>query len=334
MINIVFLFAIGQFICFALACFTANSISKIFLSLSYLLVAIMLRILVPIESNDDFHVYSELFDYSLDVNQGLFVLFDEPLIRIVHLIFGLFLTKNESVLYCIYAANFIVINVFLIHLIFVKKVSAIGKILWFAIYYFLFSYVVLRNGLVYISFAWLIVTEFRRKKLVLISPLSHLSGFVGYSALLFLAKRNYVVFIILPVAIFITFLFFPKMESIYAINKLRVYLDSSVQDSIGHYILLALVIGLYGFRRLSYKNTKILVLLRFLLWLYILGFIIKPVVGARLAPFLLTVVLLYPIEKPYIKVTRGLETLLTVIFCCVAVLINVLFFNDCHELSF
>ena len=290
-----------------------------------------MRFFVPIEKNDDFFVYSQLFNY--DFEFSLEFILGEPYIKILYSFFALFFDEKMMVLKSIYFFNFFVSNIFFIWLATRKNISIFSKIFFFSMYYFFFSYILLRNSLVFFAYAVLIITNFKKIRLLLFSFFSHITALLP---LVLVYIKNFSLFkLILLFLIFFSsiYLFIPLnlAEEIELISKFSVYLTGLEKISLGHYIFLIFnSLFLIG-TMMIFKFGNELKFIVFLFIIYILAFLVNPVIASRISPFLITTILFINYEKPRYSFTTKSYTLLLFPTIIISMLLNIYTFYDVHE---
>jgi hypothetical protein len=126
----------------------------------FVIMASILRLNIPIETNADFPVYNDFLSASYEFTWTS--IFSEPFIYLAFkFIYDVFTT--EYTLYVLYILNFICSLSFYIWVGCRKNIKPWLKIILFAITYILFTYTVLRNTPAYLSFGILIYYSLQKK---------------------------------------------------------------------------------------------------------------------------------------------------------------------------
>lgn len=116
----------------------------------FIFISLFFRILIPFEENADYYPYAFLRTYEFDISKPL----NDPILKLVFNIYEvIFFGSRELAIKGLYWTNFIICNMFFIFLMRIKNLMLFKKVLFFVLYYFLFSYVLLRNGIGYILVA-------------------------------------------------------------------------------------------------------------------------------------------------------------------------------------
>ncbi len=280
--------------------------NKVFYLLSFILLSIVLRLLIPTDINKDYIGYYELYNYNNPENILSFLI-SEPYLFIIYKFFELFTSNKRIIIECIYWFNLLISLYFYIWLAYRKDIELWKKVVIFVFYYFLTSYVVLRNAPVYFIYSYFFYYSFRaiQYRKIFFSPFMHISS-APFLLLLFYKSKNYFKYLSLALLLFIPILFFvvfPIIDSIeelqQSLNKVDAYTEGESEVGVFHkiyfcFITLLLIINWLNFKK---KLFHPLIITTFII--YYISFFINPVIGFRFSPYIILVLLLNNFEGKY-----------------------------------
>jgi len=265
----------------------------------FILFSVFLRTIIPTKINKDYAGYFELYNFDNPDNL-VSLLISEPYLYGLYNFFQLFTSNKQIVIESIYWFNFFISLYFYIWLAFRKDVYPWKKIVIFVFYYFLTSYVVLRNAPVYFIYAYFFYYSFRyvKYKKIFLTPLMHLSSVPLLILLLYNSKRYFkylfsALVIIIPILITIVL---PIIESVNEIktplDKVDVYAEGMVEVGIFHKAYFCFITGILiiGWLNIKEKIYHPLIITTFII--YYISFFINPVIGFRFSPYIILAILL------------------------------------------
>ena len=295
------LLAIFTFLFYYLACFNGLKIEyKIIFICLFLIFAITLRLIIAPELNKDYYGYFDLHNFENPEDTTSFLV-SEPYLYFIYKFFEFYVPEKKTIFVLIYWFNFLITNFFFIWLATRFDLSVWKKMMIFVFYYFLFGFVLLRNGPVYILFAYFFYYSFRNQKFnkILFTPFMHLSA-LSLIITIFHKNKYYlkfffaILFLLLPV--FLIYVM-PLLNDLLAfqnsMNKVDSYSQSSGVVSIFHilyfgFISLFLLITLVVYKKKTFHPILITVSL-----FYYISFFVNPVLGFRFSPYVIMAVLLF-----------------------------------------
>ncbi len=289
------------FLFYYLSCF--NSVKTehkiIFIGL-FLIAAVLLRLLVNPELNKDYFGYYDLHNFE-DPEDIVSFLFSEPYLYLIYKFFNFFISDKKTIFIFIYWWNFIITNWFFIWLATRLDLTLWKKMLLFVFYYFLFGFVLLRNGPVYILFACFFYYGYRNKKFnnVLITPLMHLSA-ISLIVTFFHKKKYYLkIFFLLLLFLIPVFLIYilPLLNDLIAfqnsMHKVDSYSEGMQVVSVFHKLYFLFISTILVITTFIYKREVVHPILLTTSVFYYISFFINPVLGFRFSPYVLMAVLFF-----------------------------------------
>lgn len=291
------------FLSYYFACLTfTNRNQKIVYTNLFFVFSVVLRAVLDVTLNNDYYFY-----YSFGIFHKptgfLSYLLNEPYLYAVYSFFTLFLEAKNDVFLAMYWFNFLMSILFFIWLICRKDVEMWKKMILFVFHYFLFGFVVLRNGPAYMLFAMYFYYAFRDKKFnwIFITPLMHISSFLLLVAY-FHKWKNY--FKAVLIAGVLTGLFFltmkPFLASINAfksiLSKIDIYSQGMAKVGFMHILFFLFVCSLIIAGFLLYKKKMLHPILVTTMLFYGITFFINPIVAHRFSPYLLYALFFLPFE--------------------------------------
>lgn len=302
--TVILIMVLFTFLSYYFACiFFANTQKKILFAGIFILCSIIVRVIINVNLNNDYLLYYN-FDIFKKPTSLLNFILNEPYLYSVYAFFTLFLDSKKDVFLALYWFNFLVSTLFFIWLLFRKDLEAWKKMLLFVLHYFLFSFVLLRNGPSYILFALYFYYVFRDKKFnwVLITPFMHISSSV-ILVTYFHTWRYY--FKALIVGVIVAFcLFFilkPFLSSIAAfdsiLHKISVYSLGMNEVGILHILFFLCISFLFIMGFVFYKEKIFHPVIITTFIFYAVTFFINPIVAHRFSPYVIFALLLFPFDK-------------------------------------
>lgn len=136
---------LGQFITYYVMC-VQKRIIYIYI---FLFLSLLLKFNIDVTIVPDFIAYSRLIESDFDFDFDYISLFSEPYFYYLGKIFKKYFTSYTS-LTLFYYINFIITLSFFVWLAFIDTIATWRKLILLSLYYFLFSYVLLRNTPAYL----------------------------------------------------------------------------------------------------------------------------------------------------------------------------------------
>ncbi len=301
-INIIFLFITYYLLCQNHIEFNYKSIYLVF----FLFFSIILRLNIPTESNKDFVGYSELYNFE-NPDGIVSFLISEPYLYIIYNFFELFTSNKRFIIESIYWFNLFISLYFYIWLAFRKDVSLWKKVVIFVLYYFLTSYVVLRNAPVYFIYSYFFYYGFRSLsyKKIIFTPLMHISS-LPLLLLIYYKSKRYYKYLFSALVIFIPILIFIVLPIIESVEELRLSLDKADAYSEGmteigvfHKIYFCFISVILIVSWINYKEKVLHPLIITTFIIYYISFFINPVIGFRFSPYVIFTILLNNFKGNY-----------------------------------
>lgn len=318
--TLLFTFLSYYFACLA----SADRNKKIVYTSLFVVFSFALRVVVNVTLNNDYYLY---YDFRIFHKPTGFLSFlvNEPYLYSVYAFFTLFFEAKKEVFLAMYWFNFLISTLFFIWLLYRKDVEMWKKMILFVFHYFIFSFVLLRNGPAYMLFAMYFYYAFRDKKFnwVLITPWMHISScllLVTY----FHKLKNY--FKVVLFAGLFTGVFFllmkPHLASIDAfksiVSKIDIYSKGMPVVGFMHVLFFMFICSLIAAGFLFYKKKMLHPILITTMLFYGITFFINPIVAHRFSPYLIFALLLFPFEafknEKIVVLLNRLTVLLFLIF--------------------
>ena len=296
--------AVLTFLTYYVACWTSlSSRNQKIAVTSFLIASIVLRMLVPTNLNNDFFYYYK-FDIFHKPSSFLSYLINEPYLYSVYAFFSLFIEEKKDVFQAMYGFNFLIDTAFFVWLVLRKEVEMWKKMLLFTLHYFVFGYVVLRNGPSYMLFALFFYNAFRGQKFkwVWITPFLHISSCLMLVTYFHKWRHYFKALLFAPIILLLSFLVLkPFLASVREfdtiLSKISIYSGGIPINGIMHllFFLFIMVLIVLGF--LLYKKKMVHPILVTTLFFYSSAFLISPIVAHRFTPYVLFALLLFPFEE-------------------------------------
>ena len=224
---------------------------------------------------------------------------------LIYKFFDFFISEKQILFLGIYWFNFLLTNVFFIWLATRKDIVIWKKILLFVFYYFLFAFVLLRNGPVYILFACFSYYSFRNKRYlkILFAPFMHISA-LALLILMFQRSKHYLKFLFVALLVLIPVLVFfiiPILSDVMAIqgsiSKADAYSEGIETVSVFHKIYFLFMSIVVFITIWIYKKQVLNPILITTILFYYISYFINPVIGFRFSPYVFFAILLFVLNS-------------------------------------
>lgn len=280
--------------------------NKFIFGFFFVLISFILRLLIDPSLSKDYVGYFELytFDEAADL---ISFLVSEPYLYLLYKFFDIFFDNKSVILDCIYWFNLFLCIYFFVWLAFRDDLELWKKITIFVFYFFLISFVVLRNAPVYIIYSYFFYYSFRAViyKRTIITPFMHISS-LPLLLLLFHTDKNYFKLLLIVIIIFSTLLIFqfsPIFESIEAfqspLSKVGLYLEEMEEVSLSHQIFLAFISGILLLSWIFFRKQIFHPIIITTFLIYYFSYFINPIIGFRYSPYAILAILLTNFESKY-----------------------------------
>lgn len=284
----------------------SESGNKYIFGFFFVFVTIILRLLIDPSSSKDYVGYFELYNFDNATSLTSFLV-SEPYLYLLYNFFEIFLDEKSIILVCIYWFNFFLCLYFFVWLAFREDLELWKKITIFVFYFFLISFVLLRNAPVYIIYSYFFYYSFRaiKYRTTILTPFIHISS-LPFLLLLFYKKHfffKYVAIGFIFFSILLIFQFLPIIESILslqpAFSKFDVYLEEIEEISLSHQIFFGFISTILLLSWIFFKKQIFhpIVITTFLI--YYFSYFINPVIGFRYSPYVILAILLNNFESKY-----------------------------------
>lgn len=280
--------------------------NKFIFGFFFIFTSIILRILIDPSSSKDYIGYFEF--YNFDNSSGLTsFLVSEPYLFLLYKFFELFFVDKSIILVCIFWFNWVLCMYFFVWLAFRDDLELWKKITIFAFYFFLFSFVVIRNAPVYIIYSYFFYYSYRaiKYKSTIITPFMHLSS-LPLLLLLFHKEKNYFKYMVIGLLLLLALLIFkflPIFENIDALesplNKIDTYLEDTKQKGFFHQIYFGFISGLFILSWIFFRKQVLHPIVITTLLIYYITFFINPIIGFRYSPYVILAIFLTNFESKY-----------------------------------
>ena len=280
--------------------------NKVFYLLLFVFLSIVLRSLIPTEINKDYVGYFELYNFENPENLVSFLI-SEPYLYLMYNFFELFTSNKRINIECIYWFNLLISLYFYIWLAFRKDIELWKKVVIFVFYYFLTSYVVLRNAPVYFIYSYFFYYGFRSLKYnkIIFTPLMHISSVPLLLLIFYKSKRYYkylfsALVIVIPILITIVLPIIESVEEIRSsLDKADAYAEGMTEVGVFHKIYFCFISGIFIVSWINYKKKVLHPLIITTFLIYYISFFINPVIGFRFSPYVIFAILLNNIKGSY-----------------------------------
>ncbi|EJL66744.1 hypothetical protein PMI10_00322 [Flavobacterium sp. CF136] len=292
------------FLSYYFASFDYEDLKWKILSIScFIASSFALRLVLQTNLNNDYLLYYN-FQIFHKPYGFLSYLLNEPYLYLVYTLFSYFIDAKETVFQCMYWFNYLIATSFFVWLLIKKDVEMWKKMVLFVCHYFLFAYVVLRNGPSYILFAMYFYYSSRNKKFnwILITPFMHISSCL--LLVTYIHKWKYYFFVLFFLFLFI-FTFFLLMTPFLLnigyfnsiLSKIATYSQEIKMIKIMHIIYFLFIILLSSMGGVIYKRKMLHPILLTPLLFYVIAFYINPILAHRFSPYVLFSFLLFPFNS-------------------------------------
>jgi hypothetical protein len=298
--------AIFIFIFYFLASFNTLKVEHRLIFISFFLATtFILRFLINPSINKDYFGYFELFDYTIP-STFLSFLLEEPYLDLVYFFFSLFTNDKATIFLGIYWLNLLIVNAFFVWILTRKDVQMWKKVVLFSLFYFLFAFVLIRNSPAYILFACYFYYSYRNIKfnLVLFTPLMHISS-IGVLVTYLHKKKNYYLFLLLfsIVGILVLFFILPSFLNFVSlelvVSKVNTYSAEMQEVSVFHKVYFFVISSIVITTAFVYKKKIFHPIMMTTILFYYISFLINPVVGFRIVPYLFFSILFFNYDGYY-----------------------------------
>jgi hypothetical protein len=270
---------------------------KFFMLFIFIVLTFCYKLTVNISLMPDYDAYIQIIGVESSIN-GFMLIFSEPYFFQIINWLTQFYSENSSIGF-FYEINYIITLYFFCWLAFRKDLSTWKKVLLFALYYYLFSYVLLRNTIAYILTGFLFYFAHKEKyiKISMFAFLAHLSCLPILFFSIFKNRRSDT--LLIGIIFFYVIIFFviinfniisPDLnEKLYAYQSSQDY-GKSIFHKVYFMILLGINYILFTNQKVTFFNyTYTLIFITYLALQYI-----SPVMGFRFSIYLIMYILLNP----------------------------------------
>ncbi|SHG49161.1 hypothetical protein SAMN05444372_106160 [Flavobacterium micromati] len=292
------------FLSFYFACLSILDRNKQIVVIAFFIIgSFLLRSTLNVTLNNDYYYYYEFAIFSKPTGFLSYVL-NEPYLYTVYSFFSLLIKPKQHVFLAMYWFNFIVSTLFFIWLLLRNDIEIWKKMLLFVLHYFVFGFVLLRNGPTYMLFALYFYYTFRGKRFnwIWITPFMHISSCIILITYFHKWRNYFKMLLVSPVVIIVFYLviktFFSSVTAFKSIlSKVDIY--SKGMPSIGymHFVFFIFIFSLVVMGFIMYKSKMLHPILVTTVLLYGISFFVNPIVAHRFSPYLLFSLLLFPFEK-------------------------------------
>ena len=280
--------------------------NKLIFGFFFIFTSIILRILIDPASSKDYIGYFEFYNFDNSVSLTSFLV-SEPYLFLLYKFFEFFFVDKSVILVCVFWFNWVLCMFFFVWLAFRDDLLLWKKIILFAFYFFLFSFVVIRNAPVYIIYSYFFYYSYRaiKYKSIIITPFMHLST-LPLLLLFFHKEKNYFKYLAIGLLFFLALLIFkflPIFENIDALesplNKIDTYLEDTKQKSFFHQIYFGFISGLFILSWIFFRKQVLHPIVITTLLIYYITFFINPIIGFRYSPYVILAIFLTNFESKY-----------------------------------
>ncbi len=307
------------FLSYYFACLTcSNSKRNKLLILCFVVSSIALRLIIPVSLNNDYLLYYN-FQIFHKPNGFLSFLLNEPYLYLIYSVYSFFLDSKENIFLGMYWFNWLISSAFFIWLIRRVDIEAWKKMILFVFYYFILTFVLLRNGPAYILFALYFYYSFRDKKFnwILITPFMHISCCLLLVTFFYKSKSYFsvLVFVLLFVFLFYFFIspFLLHIDAFQSIlTKISFYLKGISDIGMMHRIFFIFISFFIITGFVFYKKKMLHPVLITTIFIYVVSYYINPIVAFRFSLYVIFALLLYPFNSVINDKKLKLINLLTI----------------------
>jgi hypothetical protein len=267
---------------------------KISYAILFVILSFVLKFSIDVTKTADYDNY--LFVLALDrIGFSLKALFAEPYFFQIGALLYKYYPKEQSLAF-FYESSFIFSTVFFLWLAFLKNVSTFNKVIVFSLYYFFFTYIILRNAPAYMLSA--VCFYYLQRNLYLkstaLSFLVHLSSLPIIFFSLFKNKLGDRKLILVCLFYIIFFNLLLRIEFLGIYEKFLIYASFNSGQSVFHqiyfYIFIAYNIYLFFVKKdIIYNYTYLLLLVTYLILNYS-----NSVMGYRFSVYLVLYLMINP----------------------------------------
>ncbi len=280
--------------------------NKLIYVIFFIFLSVFLRTIIPTEINKDYVGYFELYNFENPENLVSFLI-SEPYLYLMYNFFELFTSNKRINIECIYWFNLLISLYFYIWLAFRKDIELWKKVVIFVFYYFLTSYVVLRNAPVYFIYSYFFYYGFRSLKYnkIIFTPLMHISSVPLLLLIFYKSKRYYkylfsALVIVIPILITIVLPIIESVEEIKSsLDKADAYAEGMTEVGVFHKIYFCFISVIFIVGWINYKEKVLHPLIITTFLIYYISFFINPVIGFRFSPYVIFAILLNNFKGNY-----------------------------------
>lgn len=291
------------FLFYYVLCKTCNHLKYFnLLAVLFFCVSLLLRLYVNIKDNADFGGYS-LWEFTpLEINFSL--LFSEPWFYALVNFFHNITDDGLVALEIVYYINFFLSTIFFIWVASKTDIAQWKKVLFFTMFYILFTYTTLRNTPAYIlvGLSFYAVQRGKKKYVGFLSFLAHTSSIPAISATVLGFRKPSAKFLALLIFFSIIASYILQLPELSHISdKYDVYSvsDSNTGSSIFHLIYFGVLLSITIFLFVKNKPYVYNNIYIFIFSLYLAMFFQSSVMGFRFSVYLIIFLCLHPyIKKP------------------------------------
>jgi hypothetical protein len=303
MINTIF-FVLISIIYFFLSQNIKNQKKYILLFL-FISVSLFFRFLIPNERIPDFSTYTDVLYNNVSLPISIVDFYYEP----YYLLLSKSLIRWISVpqlLNFYYFSLFSISLIFFSWLSFLNDISPWKKYLLFNLFYILFTFVLLRNGIAYMIFATYFYLLYKCKNVYfqITSFLFHLSSYIVLFFSLFISKKinYYIILVVLVLLASILFLYFNDSSFLYA--KFYDYKANGYGYNYkAHNFIFVISLMIFCIVFFFFKDCLNNYFFFLMVILYVIFFCLNPVMGFRFSFY----IYLYLLMNPKIRFTDKFE---------------------------
>lgn len=295
-----------------------KSALKLLCKSSFIIFSVLTRICIDFAYNADYGVYylNNIYDYS--INFSLKDVLREPLVKLFYQASYLTFNDKMKAVHSIYWINFALITIIYIKISELRLVFY-KKIMLFTIFYFLFTYTLLRNGipylLVFLFFYWLNNANIIKKNNIIIASLIHVTTLIPvFVIFLTKIKTRHIKYLVTVVSLIILISVFGFNFSFdLIIEKFKAYAFVNHKRNLFHVIWFLMLLGIFTFSFFENKKIAFTKLHIGLFLVYVIFNILNPVMGYRISIYYLMFYFSMNISNKLILKNRDLLNYLSLI---------------------
>jgi hypothetical protein len=271
-----------------------NNNRKYFYLLVFILFSIIIKLIIPLSELRDYFTYAKVLS-DKGYKKILFadILFEPYFLFLSKILLSWF--SISQVLKFYYFFLFMLSTSFFIWIAFIEEVSFWKKYFLFNIFFILFSFILLRNGIAYMMLA--LFFYYLSKDRFLLSFFSALFFHITTVPVLFLSllREKKLNFYIIPLGVLIVFSFiylFLNESSLFFLKYKDFKKNSSFYNYTAHYTVFFLSLSYFTFCLFFFKKTLFNYFYFLLIFIYAVLFYFNPVMGFRFSFYILLYLML------------------------------------------